>query len=138
MKFKLICLSYDPFQRLAFMAPIEGSHLRMNKHSDRANQPMVPLVPDNDGDTLYLLLVVSDEPCVIFKSLNVLPAVESGSINQQSDFPVLTDERIYVRRNIVKVVGFQFLRRRDPQRIGGNHFCLDQADTPSRSPIAIC
>jgi hypothetical protein len=30
------------------------------------------------------------EPGMIFEGRNILPAVETGSINQQSDFPVLS------------------------------------------------
>ena len=113
----LLRLSEDPFQRLAFVALIEGFYVRMNEHSDCANQPMVPFVSDNDGHAFYLLLVIYYESCVIFKSLNVLPAVKLGSINQQSDFSLLTDERIDLRRNMAEVVSFQLFRRRDSHRI---------------------
>ena len=45
---------------------------------------------------------------MIFEGRNILPAVESGSINQQSDFPVLTDEIIGLRRNWRKSSAFNF------------------------------
>jgi hypothetical protein len=71
--------------------------------------------------------VVFYEPDMICKRRSILPTVESGSIDQQSDFSMLTDERIDLRCNLSKVVSFQFLRRSDPQRIGGDNFCLDHA-----------
>src|ERR1035438_4987867 len=83
-------LSAQPLQRLALVALVVGFHLRMNEHSDRANQPMLPFVTGDDGDALYLLLVGFDEPGMFFESRDILPAIESGSINQQSDFTVLT------------------------------------------------
>jgi len=105
----------------------------MQEHSDRSNHPMLPVVRGDDCVALYLLMVVFYEASMIFKSRDILPAVETGSINQQSDFPVLTDERIDLRRNLAEVVGFQFLRRRDPQRVGGDSFCPDDARPPSWS-----
>ena len=83
----------------------------MEEHSDRANQPMLPIVRGDDCDALYLVLVVFYKPSMIFKSCDILPAVESGSINQQSDFPTLTDERVDLWCNFAEVVSFQFLRR---------------------------
>jgi hypothetical protein len=80
----------------------------MQEHSDRANHPMLPVVRRDDGDALYLLMVVFYEPGMIFEGRNILPAVESGSINQQSDFPVLTDEIIGLRRNWRKSSAFNF------------------------------
>ena len=41
-------LSDDPFQRLALVALIVGSYLRVQENSDRANQPMLPVVPGDD------------------------------------------------------------------------------------------
>ena len=84
---------------------------------------MLPVVRGDDCDALDLLLVVFYEPGMIFKSRYILPAVESGSIDQQSDFAMLTDERIDLRRNLAEVVSFQFIRRDDPQRIGGDNLC---------------
>jgi hypothetical protein len=65
----------------SIVALVEGSYLRMQKHSDRTDQPMLPVVRDNDCDALYLLLVALYEPSMIFKRCNILPAVESGGIN---------------------------------------------------------
>jgi hypothetical protein len=67
------------------------------------NQPSSPLRarhchqrPDiDDGDALYLLMVVFYEPGMIFESRNILPTIESGSINQQSD---LIHKRDFARR----------------------------------------
>src|SRR5664279_2790437 len=120
-------LSNDPLQRLCFVALIIGSYLRMQEHSDRANHPMLPVVCSDDGDAFYFLVVVLYEPGMIFESRNILPAIKSGSINQQSDFSVLTDEGIDLRRNLAEVVGIQFLRRRDFQSVGGDSLCLDHA-----------
>jgi hypothetical protein len=87
----LRCLSDDPLQRLAFMARIVGFHLRMQEYSEGADKPMLPIVRGDDCDALYFLLVVFYESSMIFKSRDILPSVESGSINQQSDLPMLTD-----------------------------------------------
>jgi hypothetical protein len=74
-------LSDDPLQRLAFVA-LGLLPPRCTNITDRANQPMLPLVRGDDCDALYLLLAVFYEPGMIFKSRNILLAVESGSINQ--------------------------------------------------------
>jgi hypothetical protein len=121
-------LSDDPLQCLAFVTLVIGLHLRMQKHSDRAKQPMLPVVRGDDRDALYLLLVVFYESGVIFESRNIFPTVESGSIDQQPDLPMLSDESIDLRRNLKKVGSFQFLRRDDPQRIVGDNFGLDHAN----------
>ena len=86
-------LSDDPFQRLALVALIEGSDLRMQENSDRADQPMLPVVCDNDCDAIYLLLVVFYEYSMIFKGRDILPAIEPGGINQQPDLLVPTDNK---------------------------------------------
>ena len=59
---------------------------------------------------------------MIFKSCDILPAVEPGSIDQQSDFAMLTDERIDLGRNLEEVVSFQFPRRNDFHHIGRDNF----------------
>jgi hypothetical protein len=83
---------------------------------DRLKCAKPPLRGD-DCDALYLLLVVFYEPGMIYKSRNILPAVESGSINQQPDFPMLTDKRIDLRRNLAEVVSLQFIRSSRHTRI---------------------
>jgi hypothetical protein len=60
-------LSDDPLQRLALVALIVGSYLRMQENSDRANQPMLPVVPGDDCDALHPLLVIFYKPSMIFK-----------------------------------------------------------------------
>jgi hydrogenase expression/formation protein HypE len=67
---------------------------------------------------------------MIFESRNIFPAVKSGSINQQSDFPVLSNERIDLRCNLSEVVGVQFLWGRDSQRVGEDSFCLYHVKPP--------
>ena len=69
-------LSNDPFQRLAFVTLIVGSYLRVQENSDCANQPMLPVARDDDCDAIYLLLVVFYESSVIFKGLDIFPAVK--------------------------------------------------------------
>jgi hypothetical protein len=105
----------------------------MQEYSDGANQPMLPVVPGDDCDALYLLLVAFYEPGMLFESRNIFPAVELGSIIQQSDLPVLTDQRIDLQSNLAEVVSFQFTWRDDPQRVGGDDFCPDHAKPPSWS-----
>jgi len=48
----------------------------------------------DDRDALYLLLMVFYEAGVFFKSRDILPAVETGSIDQQSDFAMLIASRV--------------------------------------------
>jgi hypothetical protein len=110
-------LADDPLQRFALVTLVVGSCLRMYEDSKRANQPMLPVMRGDDRYALDLLLVVFDEPGMGFKSPNILPAMESGRINQQSDLPMLTNERVDLRRNLAEVVSVQFIRQRDPQRI---------------------
>jgi len=62
----------DPPQRFAFAAFVVGPYLRMHEHSDRANQPMLPVVRDDDCDAIYLLLVTFYEPSMVFKGCNIL------------------------------------------------------------------
>jgi len=59
---------------------------------------MLLVVPGDDCDALYLLLVIFHESSMIFKGRDILPAVEPGSINQ----------RIDLRRNLAKVVSLHF------------------------------
>ena len=111
-------LADDPLPRFGFVTLLVGSCLRMDEDSERANQPTLPVMRGDDREALYFLLVISDEPGMSFKGLDIVPATESGSINQQSDFPMLTDERVDLRRNLAEVVSVQFIRQRDPQGIG--------------------
>jgi hypothetical protein len=122
----------DPLQRLVLMALIVGSYLGVQKNSDRANQPMLPIVPGDDRDALHLLLMIFYELGMIFESRNILPAFESGSVNEQPDFSILPDDRIDLRRNLREIVNVQFLRRNDFQRIGGDNFYFYHANSPSR------
>ena len=84
MNARASALSDDPFQRLALVVPIVGSYLRVQEKSDRANQPVLPVVPGDDCDALYLLLVIFHESSMIFKGRDILPAVEPGRINLRS------------------------------------------------------
>jgi hypothetical protein len=52
--FDWLCLSDDPLQGIVFVALIVGSYLWMKEHSDRANQPMLPVVRGDDRNALYL------------------------------------------------------------------------------------
>ena len=65
----------------------------MHEDSKRANQPMLPVMRGDDRDALYLLLVVSYESGMSFKRLDIVPSAKFGSINQQSDLPLLTDQQ---------------------------------------------
>src|SRR5208282_3058348 len=123
-------LFQHPLQRFALVALVVGSYLRVHEHPDYANQPTLPVVCDDDCGAFYFLLVIFYEPSMISKGCNILPAVESRSVNQQSDFPVLTDHRIDLRRNLAEVVRLQFRRCRDPQYVVGNDFCLDHVKPP--------
>ena len=124
-------LSDNPLKRLALAALFVCSYFRMHKHSDCADQPMLPLVRDDDGDAFHLLLVALYESSMILKSRDILPAGEYGSVNQQSNLPMLAYEGINLRRNLKEVIGFQFLGCRDFHRIGGDNFHLEHMNTPS-------
>jgi hypothetical protein len=52
------------------------------------------------------MLVGFDEPGMFFECRNVLPAIEAGSINQQSDYALLTDDSIDLGLNLAEVVSF--------------------------------
>jgi hypothetical protein len=82
-------LADDPPPRVGFVTLVAGSCLRMHEDAKRANQPMLPVMRGDDRDALYLLLVVSDESGMSFKCVDMIPAMKSGSINQQSDVPML-------------------------------------------------
>ena len=56
---RIDALPDDPSQRLAFVALIVGPHLRMQEHSDRTNQPVLPVMSSNDRYAL-------DPPMVVF------------------------------------------------------------------------
>jgi hypothetical protein len=118
--------SNDPLQCFAFVALVIGSYLGVQKHPDRTNQPMLPVVRDDDCNAIHLPLVVFDEPSMIFKGRNILPAVKSGSINQQSNLPIPTDDRIDLWSNLAEVVSLQFLRCCDPQYVVRNNIYLDR------------
>jgi hypothetical protein len=120
----------DSSQRLAFVALIVGPHLRMQEHSDRTNQPMLPVMSSDDRYTLDSPMVVLYKPSMTFESRNILPAFEPTSIDQQSDLSMLLDERVDLRGNLAEIVSFQFLRCYDPQRVGRDSFCLDHANLP--------
>ena len=90
-------LSNDPVQRIAFLPFVVRPYFRVQKYSDRANQPVLPCVSGDNCEALYLLLVVFYEFSMIFESSNILPAVESGPIDQQPDFPELADNGIDLR-----------------------------------------
>jgi hypothetical protein len=107
----------DPLQRFAFVTLIVGSRIRMHEDSNGGNQPMLPVMRGDDRNALDLLLVISYEAGVSFKRANILPAMEAGGINQQSDLPILTDERIDLRCNLPKVISVQFVGQSDPQCI---------------------
>src|ERR1039458_10007892 len=65
-------LSNNPLKCLALAALFVCSYFRMHKHSDCADQPMLPLVRDDDGDALHLLLVALYESSMILKSRDIL------------------------------------------------------------------
>ena len=75
--FAVLRLSDDPLQGIVFVALIVGSYLWMKEHSDRANQPMLPVVRGDDCDALYFLLVIFYEPGMMFKRIDILPTMES-------------------------------------------------------------
>src|ERR1035441_7229075 len=92
---------------------------------------MLPVVRDDDGDAIYLLLVTFYESSMIFEGRDILPAVEPGGINQQHNLAVLTDNRIDLRRNLRKVVGLNFVRHQDPQHVARDNVSLDHVKSPS-------
>ena len=53
---------------------------------------MLPLITNDDSDTLHPLLVALYESGVIPKRGDVLPTAEFGGINQQSNLTMLADE----------------------------------------------
>ena len=86
------------------MALIVGSHFRMQKDSDRTNQPMLPFMPGDDCDALDLLLMIFYELGMIFESCDILPSFAPGSVDQQSDLPYCQMSKIDLRRDLGEVV----------------------------------
>ena len=80
----------------------------MQKNSNRGNQPMLPIVLGDDRDALHFLLMSFYELGMIFKGGDILPALQSRSIDQQSDFAISADDGIDLRRNFRKIVNLQF------------------------------
>jgi hypothetical protein len=78
-------------QRLVLLALIVGFNLRVQEDSNSANQPTLPFVPGNDSDAFHLLLMIFYELGMIFESGDILPAFESGGVDQQSNFSELPD-----------------------------------------------
>ena len=104
-------LSDNPLKRLALAALFVCSYFRMHKHSDCADQPMLPFVRDDHGDAFHLLLVALYESSMILESRDILPTGEFGSVNQQSNLPMLPDERINLRPNLKEVEPRRVCRR---------------------------
>ena len=67
-------LFQHPLQRFALVAFVVGSYLWVQKHPDCANQPMLPVVRDDNCDAICFLLVIFYEPSMISKGCNILPA----------------------------------------------------------------
>ena len=88
------------------MALVVGSNLRMHEYSDGADQPMLPIMRDNDRDALNPALVIFDKPGMIFKGRDVFLTVELRSINQQANFAKLTDDGINLRPDLTEIVSF--------------------------------
>jgi hypothetical protein len=55
------------------MTLIVGPYLWVQENSHRSNQPMLPVVRDDDCDAIYLLLVTFYESSMIFKGRRVSP-----------------------------------------------------------------
>jgi len=66
----------------------------MQEHSDRTNQPVLPVMSSDGRYALDPPMVVLYKPGMIFESRNILPASEPASIDQQSDRSMLLDERL--------------------------------------------
>jgi hypothetical protein len=71
----------DPLRRFAFVAFVIGSYLRMQKHSDCADQPMLPVMSNDDCDAIDFLLVVFHERSVMLKDRDIVSAIEGGGID---------------------------------------------------------
>jgi hypothetical protein len=77
----------------------------MQKHSDHANRPTLPIVCGYDGYALDLPLVGSYESDLGRESRDILPAAKSGSIDEQPDLAMLIDERVNLGPKLAKVCG---------------------------------
>jgi hypothetical protein len=104
----------DPSPRLVFSTFVKSSCFGVQKHSRRIDDPMLPLVTDNDADPLNVPLMIPNETRVRLKSHVAFPTVERGNVDQQPDLPALRDHWVDLLREGLEVRFCQLLR--------GNYF----------------
>ena len=105
---QMCLLSCDPFQRFALLAFVIDSHFGMHEQPNCAYDPMLPVMPSDNGYALHFPVVIFHESNMPFEGRDVLPARKIRGINQQSDFALLPDERIDLRRKLLKIVSLYF------------------------------
>ena len=76
----------------------------MNEEPNCAYNPMLPIMTSDNGDALHFLVVIVYEADMPFKGGDIFPAREIRGINQQSDFALLLDQGIDLRRELLKIV----------------------------------
>ena len=106
---------------------MEGSCLGVQKHSRHIDDPILPVVTDNDGEPLDVPLMILDEARVGLESRIAFPTVESRNVDQQPDSSALLDQWVDPQREALEVGFRQFLRRDDFQRAWRHRLGLNHA-----------
>jgi hypothetical protein len=75
----------EPTKRVIFLTALKESHLRMQEHLDRTDQPTLPFVRRNHGDAIDLLLMRFDESGALFKGGQIFPALQTRGLDQQPE-----------------------------------------------------
>ena len=65
----------------------------MQEHPHGIDEPMLPVVSNDDSEPLDVPLMFLDETRVRLKSRKAFPAVEAGSVDQQLDLLELRERR---------------------------------------------
>ena len=74
--------SRDPFQCLALLAFVICSYFGMHEKTNCADDPMLPIVPGDNGYAFYFLVVIFYKADMPFEGGHVFPARTIRGINQ--------------------------------------------------------
>ncbi len=95
----------------------------MQKHPDRANQPMLPFVRGDHGNAVDFVLMGFHEGGVFLESRKIFPAAQLGGVNQKPEAPLLPDKWFDLPSQFSEIARLQFYRRDDLQDAAGDQFC---------------
>jgi hypothetical protein len=93
----------DPSLRLVFSVFVESPCFGVQKHSRGIDDPMLPVVTDEDGDPLDVPLMILNETRVRLKSRVAFPTIEPGNVDQQPDLTARRDHWVDLPCEAVEV-----------------------------------